>query len=88
MPVPADERDALTIEGGMDQHARTVENRALNNGNGDAGGVKQRAQVFQSSRRSSGNLSRSDALVMRLRLERSLGLRTGKSRGHYGVFGR
>ena len=35
--------------------------------------------VFQSSRRSSGNFNRSDALVMRLRPETSLGLQTGKS---------
>ena len=38
-----------------------------------------RDQVFQSSRRSSGNFSKSDALVMRLRPDTSLGLQTGKS---------
>src|SRR5207247_3836365 len=37
------------------------------------------AQVFQSSRRNSGNFNKSDALVMRLRPETSFGLQTGKS---------
>src|SRR5262245_38987278 len=36
----AGKRDALTIDGGIDQHARTVENRTRNDWSGDAGGVE------------------------------------------------
>jgi outer membrane protein assembly factor BamB len=36
----ASERDALAVDGGIYQHARTIENRTVSNGVGDAGGIK------------------------------------------------
>src|SRR5450631_244211 len=36
----ASERDALAVDGGIYQHARTVENRTMSNGIGDASGIE------------------------------------------------
>ena len=36
----AGQRNTLAVDGGIDQHARTVQNRSRNGGGGDAGGIE------------------------------------------------
>jgi hypothetical protein len=69
----------MAVDGSIYQHARAVQNRTVGNGIGYAGGLKPSRQVFQSSSRSSENFNKSDALVMRLLPETSLGVQTEKA---------